>query len=231
MAKFLISGLINLETTLQVEAFPLTYEPVRYPFFGVASTVSGVGYNITKALQTLGDEVAFLSLIGDDAPGWLVRQALQQDGIPGVDVLDCPSPTAQSVILYEPGGRRQIHVDLKAIQEQVYPLERFQQVLERCNPELLVIGRGAQGALLAVREDSFIGSFPAPSLRPVVNTIGAGDAQFACFLHEYLTSPDPYRALQRAQVFAACKIGSAGAAQGFLDAPSLEELCSRHGIS
>ncbi len=92
-----------------------------------------------------------------------------------------------------------------------------------CYPaEILVIGLGAQGALLAVRRDGFIGRLPAVHLRPVVNSIGAGDVLFSCFLHEYISQPDPYRALQRAQVFVAYKIGSAGAAQGFLGAAGLQ---------
>jgi len=44
MAKFLVSCLFNLETTLRVEAFPVSYVPVRFPFHGVASRASGVGY-------------------------------------------------------------------------------------------------------------------------------------------------------------------------------------------
>ena len=302
MAKFLVSGLINLETTLRVDSFPIDYEPVRYPFHGVASTVSGVGYNISKALCTLGDQVQFLSLIGDDPPGWLVRHELQQEHIPNAGVLESPSATAQSVILYEPGGRRQIHVDLKELQEQVYPpagcqaamatcdlailcninfsrpmlaaarqagvrvatdvhtisdlddpynrdfmsaanilfmsderlpcppQEWARRVLERYPAEIVVIGLGAQGALLAVRRDSFIGSFPAVHIRPVVNTIGAGDALLAGFLHAYGIDPDPYLALKCAQVFAAYKIGVAGAAQGFLDAPALQALCDQPQI-
>jgi len=302
MTKFLVSGLINLETTLRVEAFPIPYDPVRYPFHGVASTVSGVGYNISKALSTLGEPVTLLSLIGDDPPGWLARQALAQDGIPDVGVLVCLSATAQSVILYEPGGRRQIHVDLKDIQEQVYPPEGYQAALADCNlailaninfsrpmlavaqqagvrvatdvhtisdledpynrdfmaaadilfmsdeklpcspedwsrralerypAEIVVIGLGAQGALLAVRRDGFIGRVPAYFIRPVVNTIGAGDALFACFLHEFAMHGDPYRALSCAQIFAAYKIGVAGAAQGFLDAPALQALCDQRPI-
>ena len=51
MRPILVSGLINIETTLQVEAFPIPYFPVRYPFHGIRSTVSGVGHNVAKALR------------------------------------------------------------------------------------------------------------------------------------------------------------------------------------
>ena len=45
MTRVLVSGLINIETTLQVEGFPIPYFQVHYPFYGVNSSVSGVGYN------------------------------------------------------------------------------------------------------------------------------------------------------------------------------------------
>ena len=51
MSRILVSGLINIETTLKVDGFPIPYFPVRFPFHGVNSTVSGVGYNIAGYVQ------------------------------------------------------------------------------------------------------------------------------------------------------------------------------------
>jgi hypothetical protein len=51
-AQILLSGLINFETTLPIERFPLDYFPVTYPFSGVRSAVSGVGYTLAKALTS-----------------------------------------------------------------------------------------------------------------------------------------------------------------------------------
>ncbi len=299
MARILVSGLINIETTLRVDGFPLPYAPVHYPFGGVASSVSGVGFNIASALHTLGHDVRLLSLIGTDMAGVLVRLALTQAGLDGEAVLRERPATAQSVILFDPTGRRQIHVDLKDMQDHSYPLERFDAavrgcdaavlcninftrpllrraraagvliasdvhtinrlddpynedymraadilfmsdellpmppeawaaaVLDRFAPEVLVIGMGSQGALLAVKRDNFIGRFPAVSLQPIVSTIGAGDALFSAFLHGYLPHRDPYAALRQAIVFAAHKIGAASAAAGFLDAPTLARLTAQ----
>ncbi|HRC76137.1 MAG TPA: hypothetical protein PLO33_10700, partial [Kouleothrix sp.] len=72
MTTIFVSGLINIETTVQVDRFPIEYSPVRYPFFGVRSTVAGVGYNVAKALATLGDSVRLASIVGRDMPGALV---------------------------------------------------------------------------------------------------------------------------------------------------------------
>lgn len=296
MSRILVSGLINIETTLRTDVFPIEYLPVRYPFYGVNSSVSGVGYNLSKALTTLGHQVDFLSLIGRDLAGGQVRATLRQDEISDVNIISEIEHTPQSVIIYDESGRRQINVDLKDIQEQVYPLERFEQAMQKsdllalCNVkfshpmlkmakeagkliatdvhtindlhdgynsdfmaaanilfmsnehlpvspeewvnalfkiyenEIIVIGLGGEGALLAVRKDGFIGRFPAVKVRPIVNTIGAGDALFSSFLHGYLKSRNPYDAIQRAILFAGYKIGGVSAVDGFLNADELDEL-------
>ena len=78
--------------------------------------------------------------------------------------------------------------------------------------------------MLSVRADNFLERIPAVETRPVVNTIGAGDALFSAFVHAYLQSGDPYTAIQKAVVFASHKIGEKGAAEGFLDHNGLERL-------
>jgi len=294
MSRFFLSGLINLETTLALEDFPLDYFPVRYPFFGIQTSVSGVGFNLAAALTKLGNQVEFASLIGPDENGSLVRNALFGVGVKDDKVLERVCATPQSVILYDRDGRRQIHVDLKDIQDLRYPEEMAREAIANsdlavlCNinfsrnlipiaqaagipiaadvhalanladdynrdfiataeilflsdesllepPEavakallgmyemrILVIGLGDKGALLAVREKGFMRRFPAVYTRPVVNTIGAGDALFASFLDRYLRWGDPVRALEAAMVFASFKVGEKGAAEGFLSGSELE---------
>lgn len=295
MSKILVAGLINIETTLQVDGFPIGYSPVRYPFFGVNSTVSGVGVNVSKALHTLSDEVRFLSIVGRDLAAEMALSTLAGAGLPTEGVLRGMEKTAQSVILYDKNGQRQVNVDLKDIQETAYPVERFDQALAGCGlaalcninfarpflsrarqagipiatdvhaisdlndaynadfmraadilfmsheglPEaseewarrvqgqygnaIIVIGLGSEGALLAVKRDQFVRRFPAVATRPVVNTIGAGDALFSCFVHYFAKTGDPYRALRRAVYFASWKIGEAGAADGFLTEAEVEQ--------
>ena len=120
MARFLVSGLVNLETTARVRGFPISYYPIDYPFFGVDTAASGVALNLTRALRTLGDEVVLCSMVGDDLPGRMALQTLRDDGIATDRVAVRLSRTPASVVLYEDGGRRQIHCDLKDIQEAEY---------------------------------------------------------------------------------------------------------------
>jgi len=134
MAAILVSGLINIETTLRIAEFPLSYNPVNYPFNGIQTSVSGVGYNLSKALTRLGNRVEFLSLIGrDEFAADVVRKTLAMDGISDRYVLSLVDQTAQSVILYTANGQRQIHVDLKDIQETSYPIEQFRSAVQNCD--------------------------------------------------------------------------------------------------
>ena len=208
--------------------------------------------------------------------------------------------TAQSVIIYDPSGKRQIHTDLKDLQKQAYPADAFLAAMQDCdlcalcninynrpfleiaknagktiatdvhaiqqidddynqdymaaadilfqshenlsmppedwvrslwqsyNTPIAVIGLGAEGAMLGIRSEGFIGRFPALQLRPIVNTIGAGDALFSAFLHSYQETGSPYLAIQKAIVFASYKIGTTGAAEGFLNAAELETIYSKN---
>jgi ribokinase len=294
--KILVAGLTNIETTLRIDGFPIAYNPVNYPFFGVASTVSGVGINLAKALTTLGDQVDLLSLTGQDMQYESVKKALEESGVDTRHVLPLIKETPQSVILYDPQGKRQIYTDLKDIQEAVYPQDIAIEALKACDiaalcninfsrpllkkarelgklvatdvhvlkdihdaynsdymryanilfmshegmdgdyegfarkviseydNDILVIGLGSEGALLYVKKDGFMGRFKAVKTRPIVNTIGAGDSLFSCFLHYYAKTADPYLAIKHAIVFASWKIGEKGAAQGFLNEAELEKL-------
>ena len=116
--KLLVSGLLNIETTAAVRGFPIHYYPIDYPFFGVNSAVSGVGYNLAKALTTLSDEVQLLSFIGNDDEGDRIMTQLHRDGIDADKIARTLKSTPTSVVLYDPEGKRQIYCDLKDIQEQ-----------------------------------------------------------------------------------------------------------------
>lgn len=301
MRQILVSGLVNTETTVQIRQFPIPYYPIDYPFFGVDTAVSGVAYNIVRALHTLGDGVRLLSMTGSDVPAALIRQELQSLHLDTAGVLPCLRQTPNSAVLYDGDGRRQIYCDLKDIQQTGYPFDSAVldgvDLVVACNTnfnrpllrmaraagkpiatdvhvlsdpydgynrdfleyadllflsdegigedyrpfltelarlygcEILVLGRGSRGAALYLRQTGQIYELPAVQVGPVVNTAGAGDALFSAFVHYYVRGAAPLEALAKAQVFASAKIGVTGAAQGFVDEATVEDLCRRQTVS
>ena len=116
--KAMISGLINIETTLKINSFPIDYYPIDYPFFGINSGVSGVAYNLTKAFMKLGDDVELFSYIGKDEEGERILKRLSNDNISTKNIICDLKETPASVVLYDNSGKRQIYCDLKDIQDQ-----------------------------------------------------------------------------------------------------------------
>lgn len=244
MANILVSGLINKETTVRVRQFPVNYYPIDYPFFGVNTAVSGVAYNISKALKTLGDDVTLLTMTGRDFPAEYIQSQLCTAGI-GTDwVKPRLKETPNSVVLYDGEGKRQIYCDLKDIQETPYDFPedicRDADVVAACNinfnrpllhqaktlgktvatdvhvlsdihdefnrefmscadilflsdegirgdyrdflralgdtygNRIIVLGRGAEGAAMYIREENRIFALPAVQVGEIVNTVGAG---------------------------------------------------------
>lgn len=134
--NILVSGLLNIETTVSVDGFPVQYNPVNYKFFGISSNVSGVGFNLAKALSTLGDTVSVVSFLGNDVEADIVLAQLKNDHIQS-RIIRSLKETPASVILYDPQGKRQIYCDLKNIQEQsVNPCD-VEGELENCDIAVL----------------------------------------------------------------------------------------------
>lgn len=296
MATIVIAGLINLETTVRVEDFPVPYQPVQYPFYGVSTRLAGVGLNVAMALQSLGHKVRLLSLVGRDAAGQRATDEMAAVGLWTGGVVQQGEESAHSAILYDGTGRRAIFTDLKGIQEQSYPLERAEMAMDGCDAAILCninfarpllalarskglliasdihaiadlddaynrdwmasadilfmsherlplpatawaealmarfptssmvgIGMGAEGAMLARRDEAPLYA-PAVAPRPIVSTVGAGDALFSAFLHGILLGHSPAEALRRATIFAGYKIGGRAGNDGFLTAAELERL-------
>lgn len=300
MARIAIAGLYTLETNVAIPGFPLNYTPVNFAFHGIQQCHAGVGYNLAVALTRLDNTVRFATIVGEDEIGQHARHALVAEGIGPQFLVNLPGATSQSVILVAPDGTRQIHCDLKNLQETAYPSDILPEVLgeadaviacninfarplldqahgqliatdvhtlsqfddaynrdfmaasdilflshealpmspeaclselhRRYGSEVIVIGLGAQGVIFSEK------GAPAKALRsrpqrPVINTIGAGDALFASFIDQYLRTGDVRRSLINAQIYAGWKIGESGATKGLLTQSQLAALIDQEVIN
>lgn len=289
-ARILISGLLNVETSVPVEGFPVPYVPVTYPDGTLRTAASGVALNLACALAALGDAPSVLAPVADDAPSALVRRALADAAIPPDGLVPLLPETPLSVVLHAPDGARRIYCDLKAAQSVAFPpdvaraafapparpdlailcninysrpllplaraagvpvatdlhvisdpddaydadfvraadilflsheglpcapADFIRALASRGPAHTIVVTEGAAGATLWERAADRTTHLPATPTRPVANTVGAGDATLAAYVHHRLRGDAPAEALRKAMLFASWKIGESGGARGF----------------
>lgn len=130
MSRIIVSGLVNVETTLNIGNFPVEYSPIEYKFFGLKSNVAGVAYNVAKALTILEDNVELISMIGRDGESKVVLEGIQNAGVNDKYILDKLNETPTSLILFDEEGKRKIYCDLKDIQETAYPMEDAENAIQ-----------------------------------------------------------------------------------------------------
>ena len=104
------------------------------------------------------------------------------------------------------------------------PAEWMAQVFARYpGCEMAGVGSGPRGCVLGLRDGTLI-QVAGIAPRGVVNTAGAGDALFASFLHGWLATGNPVRALEAAILCAGWKIGDAFPATSSLSEAELAGL-------
>jgi ribokinase len=136
MNNILVSGHIGIEITAKIAQFPIKYTPIDYEFYGVNSTIAGVGYNIAKAIKTLGGNPVFFSVIGNDIYRDIIKKEIENIGINNSYVLPIIENTSQSVILYNE-NKRKIILDLKNVQEIKYPIEKVDEIINTVDMAIL----------------------------------------------------------------------------------------------
>ena len=128
MKKISVMGLTNIETTINIENFPVEYYPVHYSFDKISSSVSGVGVNVARALKKLGSQVNLMTVLGNDISGSTALSEFKKWELDTDFIAFSEYETAQSVIMYDNFGNRRINVDLKNMQEFDFP----EHIFERC---------------------------------------------------------------------------------------------------
>ena len=132
-----VSGLLNFETILNVDSFPIKYFPIDYPFFGIDSTVSGTAYNISKALVTLGDKILLSSHIGNDLIGKTIIQEAKASKINTENIKTSLESTPNPVVLVDSYKNAQTYCDLKYVQDIESDFEEEKALIEQSDLVIL----------------------------------------------------------------------------------------------
>lgn len=103
------------------------------------------------------------------------------------------------------------------------PFGFVKEMADKYDPEIIILGQGEKGVIIYDKTKDFSAHYDAVSSGQIVNTAGAGNALFACFLHYYEKTGDSKTAIHKALLFAAHKIGYMGTSNGFMTEDQLEQ--------
>jgi ribokinase len=290
MVKALVLGTAGLQINIPIDLFPLDYQPIIFMDDKVSMDIAGVGYSHCLVLGGMGDEVDFLTGIGNDRFAPVIEQAIGDTGAKCI-IDRKEKESLVSVVLYDNDGRRTIlregrkdymyvmnegtyegmecdydvalfsmagfskhllpvirgkgipiacdmqdisnlsneyghdfmtHSDIIFFSNDNFDgnLEEFvYNLYEQYGFKIIGVGMGSEGCLLCAKGK--VQYYPSIADK-VVNTVGAGDALFACFIHCYLSGDTPEVSIQKAQIFTAEKIRYATSSQGFMNKEELE---------
>ncbi len=103
------------------------------------------------------------------------------------------------------------------------PYDFIDRISKTYGTEIIILGQGSEGLILFDKTKDIRAHYNTVKTNEVVNTIGAGNALFACFLHYYMETGDSVNAIKNALLFASYKIGYMGTSNGFMTTDQLEQ--------
>ncbi len=295
MSKFLVAGVTQIETIVRVDKIPVSYAPLTSVNDSIFTAVGGDAYNESLALEWLGDEVTFMSIVGRNQDMGIINPPDRKITLSTQYIIPQMKETPTEVVLYDKGRKQQIFEDIKDLRENVYDMSMVAPIAEACDmmvlananfcrpfakeaaarkkpiavnirnykPEkekyntdflepakvlyfsddtlsedpydfidrisgtygtdIIILGQGSEGLILFDRNQNLRVHYKTVKTNEVVNTIGAGNALFACFLHYYMENGDSVNAIKNALLFASYKIGYMGTSNGFMTTDQLEQ--------
>lgn len=96
------------------------------------------------------------------------------------------------------------------------PYDFVKSLAAKYRPWIIILGQGASGLILYDKNKNIIAHYNTVKTHKTVNTVGAGNALFSCFLHFYNKTGDSVFAVKNAMLFASYKIGFMGTSSGFM---------------
>ena len=294
MSKFLVAGVTQIETIVRVDKIPVSYSPLTSANDSIFTAMGGDAYNESLALEWLGDEVTFMSIVGRNQDMGMINPPDRKITLSTQYIVPQMKETPTEVVLYDQNRKQQIFEDIKDLRDNVYDMSMVAPIAEECDmmvlananfcrpfakeaarnkpiavnirsykpekekyntdflepakvlyfsddtlaedpydfidrmsgtygTEIIILGQGSEGLILFDKTQNLRVHYKTVKTNEVVNTIGAGNALFACFLHYYMETGDSVNAIKNALLFASYKIGYMGTSNGFMTTDQLEQ--------
>ncbi len=171
MGNFIIAGITQIETIIKVDKIPIAYRPFTGRPDTIYTAAGGDAFNCSLALKWLGDEVEFMTVVGEGQNLGMFNPPGREVTLPTENVLPIMKETPMEVLLFDNTRKQQKFEDLKDIREVQYDMARVEPLIRDC--DMVVISN-------------------ANFCRPFIPLAKDNGKQLAVKIHNYKTEKEVY---------------------------------------
>ncbi|MBE5916932.1 MAG: carbohydrate kinase family protein [Pseudobutyrivibrio ruminis] len=137
MSKFIVAGITQLETIVKVKEIPIKYEPYTGERDSIYISAGGDAFNESLALKWLGDEVEFMTVVGENEDLSIFNPANREVTLSTEYVLPIIKETPKEILLYDARRKAQRFEDLKDIRDADYNMMLVDPLVPKCDMMVL----------------------------------------------------------------------------------------------
>lgn len=129
MSKFIVAGIIQLETIVKVKELPIEFIPYSGERDTIYISAGGDAFNESLALKWLGDDVSFMTVVGEKQDLSIFNPEDREVNLSTEYVLPILKETPQEVLLYDTQRKKQHFEDLKDIRDAKYDMSLVEPLI------------------------------------------------------------------------------------------------------
>ncbi len=137
MFNYVIAGITQLETIIKVDNIPVAYQVCTEANNAIHSSAGGDAFNISLALKWLGDDVRFMTVVGENQNLSIFNPEDREVTLDTDYVMPIMKETPVEVMLYDNNRKQQVFDDLKDIREAVYDMSKVEPVADEADMFIL----------------------------------------------------------------------------------------------
>ncbi|MBO5293420.1 MAG: carbohydrate kinase family protein [Lachnospiraceae bacterium] len=196
MNKFLVAGIVQRETIVKVDQIPVEYASITSQPNTIDISIGGDAYNESLALEWLGNDVDFMTMIGKHDSPDMINPYGSEVLLRTDYVLPRLSQTPTEVVLCGPDRKQQVFEDVKDVPETEYDLALFEERVGRAGMVVLSNENFCRPLLRLAKE---AGKPIAVNIRDHMSGEGSGydDEEFLktadiLYMSDDILTEDPY---------------------------------------
>ena len=137
MFNYVVAGITQIETIIKVDNIPIAYQPCTEANDAIYNSAGGDAFNMSLALKWLGDEVKFMTVVGEKQDLSIFNPDDREVTLDTEYVMPIMKETPIEVMFYDDRRKQQVFGDLKDIRSAVYDMSKVEPVADAADMFIL----------------------------------------------------------------------------------------------